>query len=138
MRFHNRAPRPDRLYQVIIIHRTLLHDARVCIRICLPAAVYCAAILLLLQMLLLAAAVRHRVPGGKIYSRGSLHLIPALLSIHSNKMFFQCTPWQYCRIFSVGVFTYNSAYHTSSDITGMRGTKAGVTPPRRSPPCISS
>ena len=37
--------------------------------------------------------------------------------------------------FTASIFTYN-AYHTSSVITGMRGAKAGVSPPRQSPPCI--
>ena len=39
-----------------------------------------------------------------------------------------CTLSQYCR-------TYGLDLPTSSVITGMRGTKAGVIPPRRSPPC---
>ena len=45
----------------------LLHDVQADIRIYLPAAVYCVAILLLLQLLLLvvSAAVRHRMPDGK-------------------------------------------------------------------------
>ena len=28
----------------------------------------------------------------------------SFLSLHSNTIFFQCTPWQYCRIFSVDFF----------------------------------
>ena len=35
------------------------------------------------------------------------------LSLHSNTIYFQCTPWQYCRISSVDFLTFNT-YHTSS------------------------
>ena len=56
--------------------------------------------------------VRHRVPDCKIRFRGSLHLIPVFFSFHLNKIYFQCTPWHYCRILSVHFFPYNS-YHTS-------------------------
>ena len=42
----------------------------------------------MLLLLLLAAAVRHRVPDGKICSRGSLHLIPVFPFSHSNTIIF--------------------------------------------------
>ena len=35
------------------------------------------------------------------------------LSPNSNTIYFQCTPWQHCRIFSVDFFTCNTC-HTSS------------------------
>ena len=50
-------------------------------------------------------------------------------ALHSNTIHFLCTPWQYCR-------TYGLDLPTSSVITGMRGAKAGISPPRRSPPCM--
>ena len=59
----------------------------------------------------------------------------AACSLNPNTIFFRCTPWQYCRIFSVDFETYNT-YHTFLGSTGMRGTKAGVSPPRRNPPCM--
>ena len=70
MRFRNRVPGPDRSS---LLYCTLLHDVRVCIRIYLPAAVYCVAIYTAVAA---AAAVRHRVPDGNICCCGSLHLIP--------------------------------------------------------------
>ena len=86
-----------------------------------------------------AAAVRHRVPDGKICCCGSLHLIPVFFSLHSNTTYFQCTPWQFCRIYSVGFLPNTKyTYHASSVITGMRRAKAGVSPPRRSPPCVTA
>ena len=39
----------------------------------------------------------------------------------------------YCRIFSVNFFTYNTHHTYILGITGMRGAKAGVSPPRWSP-----
>ena len=71
------------------------------------------AILLLPQLLLLAAAVRDRVPDGKICSRGSLHLIPVFSFSSFEHLFLPCTPWKYCRIFSVDSFRYFT-YRTSS------------------------
>ena len=92
---------------------TLLHEVRVCIRISLPASVWCVTVLLLL----LADAVRYHVRDGKICSRGSLHLIPMLSFSYSNTFFFQRNPWQYCRIFSGDCFAYNT-YHTSRGYYG--------------------
>ena len=48
------------------------------------AALYVAILLFLLQRLLLAAAVRHRVPDGKICAYGSLHLISLFLFIQTR------------------------------------------------------
>ena len=46
------------------------------------------------------------------------------------------TPWQYlCPIYGRDLPT-STTYCTSSVIAGMRGAKAGVSPPRRSPPCV--
>ena len=83
----------------------------------LPLLLLCVAVLLLL-LLLLTAGVR-RVPAG------SLNLIP-VFSLYSFK--HHVTPWQYCRII------YGLDLPTSSVITGKRGVKGGVSPPRRKPP----
>ena len=53
---------------------------------------------------------------------------PCSLSLHSDAIYFSCTPWQCRRIYGLDLPTY-------SVITDMRGAKAGVSPPRRSPPC---
>ena len=100
----------------------------------LPAAVWCVATLLVLQLQLLAA-VRHRVPDGKICSRGPLHLIP--VSLHSNTIFFN-VPLGRTVAFSASIFfPIMHTYHSSFGLTGMSGAKAGVSPPRRSPPCTT-
>ena len=49
------------------------------------------------------------------------------VALHSNTIHFLCTPWQFWRILGLDL-------PTSSVITSMRGAKAGVSPPRRSPP----
>ena len=112
----------------------LLHDVQVCICIYPPctsaavaaAALQCVAILLLLQLLLLAAAVRQRVPDGKNCCRGSSHLIPLFLSLHSNTIYFPCTSWQYCCVALTASILYLLciSYHKSSVVTDMRGAKA--------------
>ena len=100
---------------------------------CLPLC--SVAILLLLQQLLLAAAVRHRVPDGKICSRGSLHLIPVFSFSSFKHDLFSTYPLAVPSHFHSRFFYL---YHISYilGITGMRGATAGVSPPRRSPPCI--
>ena len=74
----------------------------------IPAMYFCCCSVLCSYTTAVAAAVavRHRVPDGKICCCGSLHLIPVVLSLHSNTNYFQCTPWQYCesRIYSVDFF----------------------------------
>ena len=80
---------PDRLK---LLYCTLLHDVRACIRMHLPAAVWCVAILLSLLTLLLAAAVGHLVPDGKICSRGSLHPIPVFSFSSFKQDFFTIHP----------------------------------------------
>ena len=85
-------------------------------------------------MLLLAAAVRHLVPGDTIYCCGLLHLIPVFFFSFKHDLFL---------MYPLAVLshvqprlTYNT-FHTSSLMTDMcGGAKAGVSPPRRSPPCI--
>ena len=63
----------------------------------------CVVLLLLLQLLLITTAVSHFVPDGKFsaQTRGSLHLIPVFSFSSFKRVLFQCTPWQYLRIFSV-------------------------------------
>ena len=76
-----------------------------------------------------AAAVNHLVPAGNVCCCGSLHLI-LVPSFSSFKHY----------LFSLYPLAVPShlrprlAYDTSSVNTGVRGTKAGVSPPRRSPP----
>ena len=103
-----------------------------------------------------AATVRYRLPDGKIrgrlieYAYRALLLPPLLfssacaerqklllvhrirfqcvLSLQSNTVYFESTPCRYCRIYGFHL------PRTSSIIKGMRGAKAGVSPPRRSLP----
>ena len=91
---------------------TVLYDARrTSMHSYIPAC--CCAVCCYTAVDAAADDVRHRVPDCKIRFRGSLHLIPVFFSFHLNKIYFQCTPWHYCRILSVHFFPYNS-YHTSS------------------------
>ena len=69
------------------------------------------AIPLLLQLLLLAAAVRHRVPGGKICSLGSLHLIPVFYFSSSQHDVFSMYPLAVLSHFQRRFFSLT--YHTS-------------------------
>ena len=91
------------------------------------AATLCVAVLLLL----LLAAVRHCVPDGK-YVFGSVNVIPVFP--------FSSFKHDLNLMYPFAVLLYRShlrprfAYTTSSVITGMRGAKAGVSPPRRSLP----
>ena len=50
------------------------------------------------------------------------------LSVHSNTIYFFMHP-----LAVLSHFRPRFAYNTSSVITGMRGAKAGVSPPRRNP-----
>ena len=78
-------------------------------------------------VLLLAAAVLHRVPDGKICCCGPLHLIAVIyLSSFKHDLFLMHPLAVLASIYLINVFT-------SSVMTGMRGAKAGVSPPRRSP-----
>ena len=52
--------------------------------------------------------------------------------LRSNTIYFSCTPWQYCRIFCLEL-----PMKTAWAITGVRASKAGFSPPIRSPPCVS-
>ena len=74
-----------------------------------------------------AAAVRHRVPdANKMFYGLNLILLIVFLCLHSSTKYFGCTPWQCCRIYALDL-------PTSSVVTGMRGAKAGVSPPREAP-----
>ena len=106
-----------------------------------------ALVLLLLLLLLLlcvfaillavaaAAAVRHRVTDGKIYCS----------FVESDSRFFFLFIRTPC-IFHVplgstvactaSIYLSYNTYYTSSVTAGMRGAKAGISLPRRSPPCI--
>ena len=127
MWFHNRVS----LGLDVIYCTTYIPDMYLFIQSAAAAAdaALCVAMLLtLLQLLpLLVVAVRYRVPHGKIchwfiesdssayflFIQTRLYLLPVLSLLRPR---FACT--------------------TSSAITGMRGAKAGVIPPRRSPPCL--
>ena len=92
----------------------------------------CCVLLILLLLLQHAAAVRHRVPDGNICCCGSLHLIPVFSFIQTQFTFNARTLAVLSRL--QPRFTYNTHnIYTSLVITGMRGAKAGVSPPRRSP-----
>ena len=76
-----------------------------------------------------AAAVRHRVPdANKMFYGLNLILLIVFLCLHSSTKYFGCTPWQCCRIYALDL-------PTSSVVTGMRGAKAGASPPL-GPPCM--
>ena len=76
-----------------------------------------------------AAAVRHRVPGGKNCRCGSLPLMSSVFFVRIIQT--QCnfnvrTPWQHGRICSIdSPITDNTCISQSPAITGMRGAKAG-------------
>ena len=80
-------------------------------------------------VLLLPAAVRHRVPDGQICCWFIEFDLSVFFLFIQTRFIFLCTPRQYCRIYALDM-------PTSSVITGMHGAKAGVSPPRRTPPCI--
>ena len=88
-----------------------------CCSVCCYPAVVAAAVLLL------AAGVGHRVPGDTICCCGLLHLIPV----------FSFPARFICNVLPGSTVAYTAA--KSSVITGMRGAKVCVSPPRRSPPC---
>ena len=96
------------------------------------ASALCVAILLLLLQLLLLAAVRRRVPDGKI----------CCWFIESDSsVFFLFIQTRYILNVLLGSTVAFTAsiflLKTSSVIAGMRGAKAAVSPPRRSPTCIN-
>ena len=68
---------------------------------CCCCSVCCYTALLLLH----AAAVRHRVPDGKICCCSSLHLVQMFFSLHHSHTIYLlftyvCIHWQFCRICS--------------------------------------
>ena len=73
------------------------------------AAVCCYTAVAEAAVLLLAADVRHRVLDGKVCCCGLLHLILVFVSVHSNTLYFKCTPWQYSRFYILQPpFTFNT------------------------------
>ena len=76
---------------------------------------------------LLILAVRHLVPDVAKFVAGSLNLIPVFSSSSFKPDLFLIHPLAVCcRIYRLDL-------PTSSVITGMRGAKAGISLPRRSP-----
>ena len=79
------------LYDVLYIRHVFIEcGCRCCCSLCCYTSAVAAA----------SAAVRHRVPDGKIVA-GSLNLIPSSVSflfIQTPFIFNVCTPWQHCRI----------------------------------------
>ena len=64
-----------------------------------------------------------------------LHLTPFFLSLIQRRCIFN-VPLDSTVACIASIYLYDNTDHTSSVITGMRGAKAGVSPPRRSPPCL--
>ena len=105
------------------IYLACIYTCRVLLPLLLPLCTGVAAA---------AAAVRHRLLDGKICCWFiESYSIQCFLSLHSNAIYLHCT-------YSLAVLSNlrpGLAYTTSSVITGMRGAKAAVSPPRRSRPC---
>ena len=104
----------------------------------IPAMYFCCCLLLLLLcsvLLYWCCCCCHRAPDGQICCCGSLHLIPVFSFFSFKHDIFSMYPLAVLSHLQQRFFTY-STYHTSSVIAGMRGAKAGVSPPRRRPPCI--
>ena len=102
------------------------------------AAALCVAILPLRSLLVQCwcwCALRHRVPGDTMCCCGLLHLIPVFYFSSSKHELFLMYPLTVLSACTASIYL-SYKYYTSSLITGMRGAKAGVGPPRRSPPCI--
>ena len=98
---------------------------------CCCCSVWCYTAVAAAAVLLLAAAVCHRVPDGNLL----------LWSIASDsRVVFPFIQTRFIFRVPLGsteasIYLINT-YHTSSVIAGMRGSKAGVSPPRRSSPCM--
>ena len=113
---------------VICIYRVLLLLLLLFCSVCCYTAVVAAAA----AVLLFPAAVRHRVPDGRICC-WFIESDPSASFLFSFKrdLFLMVvrlgSTW--CRIYGLDL-------PTSSVITGMRGAKAGVSSPWRSPYCI--
>ena len=76
-----------------------------------------------------AAAVVHRVPDGKNCCG---------FNESDSSVFFLSIQTRFILMYPLAVLSHSRprfAYKISSVITGMRGAKAGVSPPRRSTPC---
>ena len=93
------------------------------------AAAVCVAKLLLMKLLLFAADVRYGVPDGQICWCGSLNLIPAFLFLSLIHDLFWVHP--------LAVQSHSwprFAKYTSTVMTGIHGSQAGVSLPRPSLP----
>ena len=123
MWFHNRVPLGPCIPGIILLYvRRIMYQYRVLLPLLLLLCTRVVAAA--------AAAVRHRVPDGKIVA-GSLNLIPSsVFFLFIQTRFFKC-------MYPLAVLSHLRARfaYTSSVITGIRGAKAAVGPPRRSPPC---
>ena len=95
---------------------------------------YCCYVVGCCTAVAAAAAAVHRVPDYKICCCGSLHLIPVFSFSSLKHDLFSLCSLAVLSHFNRRLFAYNT-YHTSLAITGMRGAKTGVSPPRRSFPC---
>ena len=86
-----------------------------------------------------APVARHRVPDDAISFSDLLYLIPVFFSFLFKHEFFSYVPLGSAVAFKTPVYLQSSSHntcHASSKLTGMRGAKAGGSPPRRSPPGI--
>ena len=93
------------------------------------AAAVCVTTLLLMQLLLFAAAVRYGVPDVQICWYGSLNLIPACMFLSLKHDIFLVHP------LAVPSHSWpRFAKYTSTVMTGIHGSQAGVSLPRPSLP----
>ena len=100
-------------------------------------AAVCVAILLLLQLAAAACCCCSSSSAGwkNCCCCGSLHLIQVFsFSSFKHDLIFMC-PLAVLRRAAVA-FTASICCSTSSVIAGMRGARAGISPPRRIPGCI--
>ena len=115
------------MYDVLYIPGMhLFMHSECCCRCCCGCSV---AILLSLPQLLLFVIVCRMA---KLVA-SSLNLIP-IGSLDSNTTYLTRYPF---RSGTVSHLRPRFAYTSSSVFTGMRGAKAGISPPQRSPPCSS-
>ena len=92
------------------------------------AALCCYAAVAAAAVLLLAAAVRHRATGDTICCCNFLHLIP-VFSFSIHKRLKKNVPLGSSVACTASI--YLEIIYILSVIAGMRGAKAGVSPPRR-------
>ena len=115
-----------------LLHCTLLHDVRVCIRIYLPA---CCCVVCCYTADAAAAATccccSSSCAGWQNLLLWSIASDPSVFFLFLQTRFIFNVPLGSTAVASI----YLTNIYTSSVVTGMCGAKAGVRPTRRSPPC---